>query len=61
MCSGANGKDFMETFIERYKTEFGFVPQSREVIIDDIRVRRTGASGVDLGLDKEQAKGPPEA
>ena len=22
MCSGANGKDFMETFIERYKTEF---------------------------------------
>lgn len=60
MCSGANGKDFMEKFIERYKTEFGIVRQSREVIIDDVRVRRTGASDVDLGPDKEQAKGHPE-
>ena len=38
MCSGANGKDFMEKFIERYKTEFGIVPQSREIIIDEVRV-----------------------
>uniref|UniRef100_T1GIZ0 Hydantoinase B/oxoprolinase domain-containing protein n=1 Tax=Megaselia scalaris TaxID=36166 RepID=T1GIZ0_MEGSC len=34
--------DFHETFIERYKTEFGFVLQNRNIIIDDIRVRGSG-------------------
>lgn len=34
--------DFFETFIERYKTEFGFVLQNRNIIIDDIRVRGSG-------------------
>eukprot|EP00090_Calanus_glacialis_P029316 TRINITY_DN4705_c0_g1_i1.p1 TRINITY_DN4705_c0_g1~~TRINITY_DN4705_c0_g1_i1.p1 ORF type:complete len:1288 (+),score=342.01 TRINITY_DN4705_c0_g1_i1:47-3910(+) len=59
MCSGAKGKGFMEEFLDRYKTEFGFVLQNREVFIDDIRVRGTGASGVDLGPDKEASSGPP--
>lgn len=31
--------DFLKSFVERYKLEFGFVIQGRDVIIDDIRVR----------------------
>lgn len=34
--------DFNVTFIERYKTEFGFVLQNRKIIVDDIRVRGSG-------------------
>ena len=33
MCSGAGGRDFMETFLQRYRTEFGFVLQNRDVIV----------------------------
>lgn len=60
MCSGLKGKSFMDEFLNRYKTEFGFVLQDREVFVDDIRVRGTGASGIDLGLDKKKATGSPE-
>ncbi|XP_003387513.1 PREDICTED: 5-oxoprolinase [Amphimedon queenslandica] len=31
--------DFLTTFTERYKTEFGFIIPSRPVVVDDIRVR----------------------
>lgn len=31
--------DFLKTFVERYKAEFGFVIQKRDVIVDDIRIR----------------------
>ncbi|XP_050304540.1 5-oxoprolinase [Anthonomus grandis grandis] len=36
--------DFMKSFIERYKSEFGFVISNRNVIVDDIRVRGVGKS-----------------
>ncbi|XP_055854712.1 5-oxoprolinase [Episyrphus balteatus] len=34
--------DFNATFVQRYKTEFGFVLQNRKIIVDDIRVRGSG-------------------
>lgn len=34
--------DFYTTFLERYRTEFGFVLQKRNIIVDDIRVRGCG-------------------
>uniref|UniRef100_A0A7G3ARE1 Putative oxoprolinase n=1 Tax=Lutzomyia longipalpis TaxID=7200 RepID=A0A7G3ARE1_LUTLO len=34
--------NFHEAFLERYKTEFGFVISGRKIIIDDIRVRALG-------------------
>ena len=61
MVSGAGDRDFMEAFLEKYKTEFGFVLQGREVLVDDIRVRGTGASGVDLGPARTAAVGQPKA
>ena len=60
MCSGAsNNGDFMTTFLDRYKTEFGFVLQNREVLVDDIRVRGTGSSGIDLGPEISPADSDP--
>lgn len=34
--------DFYATFLERYRTEFGFVLQNRRIIVDDIRIRGLG-------------------
>lgn len=34
--------DFNTTFLERYRTEFGFVLPQRNIIVDDIRVRGCG-------------------
>ncbi|EDW56778.1 GM15915 [Drosophila sechellia] len=42
--------DFHATFLERYRTEFGFVLQNRRIIVDDIRIR---------GLGKNET--PPES
>lgn len=36
--------DFYGSFLNRYKTEFGFVIRGRRVIVDDIRVRGSGKS-----------------
>lgn len=30
--------DFLRSFIERYKSEFGFVIEQRNIVVDDIRV-----------------------
>ena len=49
----------MEAFLDRYRTEFGFVLQDREVFVDDIRVRGTGSSGVDLGPARAEATTAP--
>lgn len=38
--------DFLATFLERYKTEFGFTIEGRSVVVDDIRVRGVGQSSV---------------
>lgn len=34
--------DFYATFLERYRTEFGFVIAGRKIIVDDIRIRASG-------------------
>ncbi|XP_054738314.1 5-oxoprolinase [Anastrepha obliqua] len=34
--------DFIATFLQRYRTEFGFVLQNRAIVVDDIRVRGLG-------------------
>lgn len=36
--------DFKMSFVSRYKREFGFVLQGRNIIVDDIRVRAVGRS-----------------
>lgn len=61
MCSPANSSgnspkygDFLKTFVERYKSEFGFVIQKRSVVVDDIRVRGIGKT--DLHHENEVQK-----
>lgn len=61
MCgpSGGDGNspkhgDFLKTFVERYKSEFGFVIQKKNVIVDDIRVRGIGKT--DLHQENEIQK-----
>ncbi|RVE51001.1 hypothetical protein evm_004292 [Chilo suppressalis] len=38
--------DFYAAFIDRYKNEFGFTLSSRDVLVDDVRVRGVGMSQV---------------
>lgn len=38
--------DFLESFVEKYKTEFGFTIDERPVIVDDIRVRGIAKTGI---------------
>ncbi|CAH2286095.1 5-oxoprolinase [Pelobates cultripes] len=38
--------DFRKAFCYRYMTEFGFTIPSRNIVVDDIRVRGTGSTGI---------------
>ncbi|XP_033225027.1 5-oxoprolinase isoform X2 [Belonocnema kinseyi] len=38
--------DFLTTFLQRYKTEFGFTMPKRKIFINDVRVRGIGKSDV---------------
>lgn len=38
--------DFLATFLERYKTEFGFTIPDRKILVDDVRVRGTGTTEI---------------
>ncbi|KAG8544690.1 hypothetical protein GDO81_022050 [Engystomops pustulosus] len=38
--------DFKEAFTARYMKEFGFIIPSRNIVVDDIRVRGTGSTGI---------------
>eukprot|EP00112_Aurelia_sp_Birch-Aquarium-sp1_P015543 Seg3453.3 transcript_id=Seg3453.3/GoldUCD/mRNA.D3Y31 product=5-oxoprolinase protein_id=Seg3453.3/GoldUCD/D3Y31 len=66
MCSAPNTKkpggckhgDFKAAFLERYKREFGFIIPDRPIIVDDIRVRATGKSGVQAEKEKPRATTP---
>ncbi|KAG5890200.1 hypothetical protein JTB14_010662 [Gonioctena quinquepunctata] len=51
--------DFSKTFVERYKSEFGFVIQQRDVIVDDIRVRGIGRSDLDEEATITTSSSPP--
>lgn len=43
------GWDFERVFLEKYKQEFGFVLEDKNIIVDDIRVRGIGKSFDSLG------------
>ncbi|SPO29546.1 related to 5-oxoprolinase [Ustilago trichophora] len=43
------GWDFERVFVQKYKQEFGFVLEDKNVIVDDIRVRGVGKSFDSLG------------
>lgn len=48
--------DFHATFLERYRTEFGFVLQNRRIIVDDIRIRGLGKNETPPELQVGQAQ-----
>lgn len=52
--------DFYETFLSRYKSEFGFVCGGRVVKVDDIRVRGSGKSNTPTEVDIESGHGTPK-
>uniref|UniRef100_A0A2K6TKL1 5-oxoprolinase, ATP-hydrolysing n=1 Tax=Saimiri boliviensis boliviensis TaxID=39432 RepID=A0A2K6TKL1_SAIBB len=51
--------DFGAAFVERYMREFGFVIPERPVVVDDVRVRGTGRSGLRLEDAPKAQTGPP--
>eukprot|EP00794_Sanderia_malayensis_P019028 gene19028-20941_t len=51
--------DFKATFLARYQREFGFTIPDRPIIVDDIRVRATGKSGVTFERELPRATEPP--
>eukprot|EP00752_Nemacystus_decipiens_P005177 g4697.t1 len=42
--SGGSGDDALQSFLEQYRREFGFVLEGRAVVVDDVRVRAVGRS-----------------
>ncbi|XP_075165148.1 5-oxoprolinase [Haematobia irritans] len=46
---------FEKTFLDRYRTEFGFVLQNRRIIVDDVRVRGLGKNKTPPELEIEAA------
>uniref|UniRef100_A0A914WFH1 5-oxoprolinase n=1 Tax=Plectus sambesii TaxID=2011161 RepID=A0A914WFH1_9BILA len=48
--------DFKSAFLDAYKREFGFVISDRNIIVDDIRVRGIGKSGLREERTIEKAK-----
>uniref|UniRef100_A0A2K6QGI7 5-oxoprolinase, ATP-hydrolysing n=1 Tax=Rhinopithecus roxellana TaxID=61622 RepID=A0A2K6QGI7_RHIRO len=57
-CSPRAG-DFGAAFVGRYMREFGFVIPERPVVVDDVRVRGTGRSGLRLEDAPKAPTGPP--
>ncbi|XP_011204171.2 5-oxoprolinase [Bactrocera dorsalis] len=47
--------DFIATFLQRYRTEFGFVLQNRAIVVDDIRVRGLGKNNTPPELEIKKA------
>ncbi|XP_017466157.1 PREDICTED: 5-oxoprolinase [Rhagoletis zephyria] len=52
--------DFIATFLQRYRTEFGFVLQNRAIVVDDIRVRGLGKNNTppEVEIEKSVATTP---
>ncbi|ROT78044.1 hypothetical protein C7M84_003267 [Penaeus vannamei] len=51
--------DFQSAFLERYKREFGFVIDDRDIVVDDIRVRGVGKSQISIEDTLPQATEEP--
>ncbi|XP_045604599.1 5-oxoprolinase [Procambarus clarkii] len=52
--------DFKKAFVERYKREFGFIIDDRQIIVDDIRVRGIGKSMIQIDEKVSHAEGEPK-
>lgn len=52
--------DFYASFLNRYRSEFGFVLSGRKVIVDDIRIRASGKSNAPEEPAIEAAVGEPD-
>lgn len=54
--------DFYTTFVERYRSEFGFVIPGRRIVVDDVRVRGCGTTNApveqELELNQNAAETP---
>ena len=59
MCTKASHKSYKEAFLERYKTEFGFL-LDRPILVDDIRIRGIGKTEFEdqSNLNKTDVKSP---
>lgn len=66
MCAPSNNsnnskyEDFLNTFLERYNTEFGFTIKSRNIVVDDVRVRGVGKSDIEEEIKRQPASDPPQ-
>lgn len=64
MCTTSNRnmltyEDFLETFLKRYQSEFGFTINGRDIIVDDVRVRGVGKSFIDEEPEKPTSVSEP--
>jgi 5-oxoprolinase (ATP-hydrolysing) len=50
---------FMDSFLNRYQTEFGFVLQNRDVLVDDVRVRGIGKTEFHNEAESETTSDEP--
>uniref|UniRef100_A0A8C3CMZ9 5-oxoprolinase, ATP-hydrolysing n=1 Tax=Cairina moschata TaxID=8855 RepID=A0A8C3CMZ9_CAIMO len=51
--------DFAAAFASRYRTEFGFTIPDRAVVVDDVRVRGTGSTGISCESPLAPSGEPP--
>lgn len=55
---------YQESFLERYRTEYGFILENRRIVVDDVRVRglgKTSASPVNKIAEAKNHQPKPEA
>lgn len=49
--------NFLNKFLNRYKTEFGFTIKDRQIVVDDVRIRGVGKTDIEEETLKEPAGG----
>lgn len=61
MCASKSNRyeEFLNTFLQRYNSEFGFVIQGRGIVVDDVRVRGVGKSYIDTEDERPRSNAPP--
>ncbi|KAJ8010689.1 hypothetical protein DPEC_G00077730 [Dallia pectoralis] len=53
--------DFRRAFTDRYRKEFGFTISDRPIMVDDVRVRGSGKSGIKSISQAKRGEGAPKA
>ncbi|XP_025832170.1 5-oxoprolinase isoform X2 [Agrilus planipennis] len=64
MCTASNKNtskygNFLESFLTRYRTEFGFTIDNRAILVDDIRMRGVGKTRFNIEIEEVEVKGSP--